>query len=370
MPTRRTVLGALSVLAAPLTAGRTSPASARTHRVIRGADLSSLLEVEAVGARFRDGDRSAPVEQLLAARGADAVRLRLWVDPASAHGGLASALALARRSRDVGLRVLLDLHYSDTWADRSNQIVPARWLGLCGSGLVEAVRAYTREVVEAFAGQGTPVEMIQIGNEVTSGMLWPHGQIYREGHEHWTDFVELVNAGVQGAREGGDPRVVLHIDRGGDNGGARYFYDHVTAAGTDFDVIALSYYPFWHGSLAVLQDNLADLAARYGKDVLVAETSYPWFLPWDDGPYFVSRPDQLPDGARFPATPQGQAAYFEALRAVVDAVPDGRGLGFLAWEPAWLPGMAWEHGEENPYGNLTMFDRTGEGLSSLAAFRR
>ena len=226
--------------------------------------------------------------------------------------------------------------------------------------------------MQAFSAHGTPIDLIQIGNEITSGMLWPAGQIYRDGREHWADFVALLQAGLRGAREGGSPalRTMIHIDRGGDNAGSRYFYDHVVGAGVDFDIVALSYYPFWHGPLAALQANLDDLAARYRKDVLVVETSYPWVIPdRDTTAYFAGSTEQLPEAERFSPSPAGQAAYFEALRNALQQVPEGRGLGFLAWEPAWMPGSGWIDGGSNPYGNLTMFDWQGNGLPSLDAFR-
>jgi arabinogalactan endo-1,4-beta-galactosidase len=373
---RRRLLSAMSLLAATPIIGPGEPAVPSAGRAlsVRGADISSLLKEEAAGRTFEDKGRIAPVERLLSACGANVVRLRVWVNPPPGDSDLASALGLARRAHAAGMQVLLDLHYSDSWADKDNQTTPTAWSGQDLSTLVATVRAYTRDTVRAFAAQGTPPAMIQIGNEVTNGMLWPGGRVYDEqGGEHWDGFVALLKAGLQGAADvtSAPPRTLIHIDRGGDIGGARYFYDHILGADVRFDVVALSYYPFWHGPLATLRAQLADLATRYGKDVVVVETAYPWLLPSGDGrQYYVTRADQLPDSALFPATSQGQGAYFEALRTAVRQVPGRRGLGFLAWEPAWLPGVDRDGGSEgDPYGNLTMFDWNGAGLPSLAAFR-
>jgi arabinogalactan endo-1,4-beta-galactosidase len=215
---------------------------------------------------------------------------------------------------------------------------------------------------------------VQVGNEITAGMLWPLGQIYRADGEHWPEFTTLLAAGIAGARAGNprhhDLAVMVHIDRGGDNGGSRWFYDHVAAAGVDFDVIGLSFYPFWHGPLSALQQNLTDLAGRYGKPLVVVETAYPWTTgDGDDLANFITSPDQLPDVDRFPPTPAGQAAFFEALRAVLLGVPGRLGAGFVDWEPEWIPGVGWEPGAGNPNDNLTMFDFTGRALPSVAAFR-
>jgi arabinogalactan endo-1,4-beta-galactosidase len=126
----------------------------------------------------------------------------------------------------------------------------------------------------------------------------------------------------------------------------------------------------WHGSLADLSANLGDLATRYGKDLVVAETQYPWTLEnGDDLGNFVWEGTTLPDGDRFPATPAGQAGFYQALRDVLAGVPGGRGAGFLVWEPEWIPGVGWEPGAGNPNDNMTLFDFTGAALPALTAMR-
>ena len=170
-------------------------------------------------------------------------------------------------------------------------------------------------MIAAFARQHTPVDMVQIGNEITAGMLWPLGQIYAADPPRWPEFATLVKAGLAGA-------------------------------------------------LTALAANLADLATRYGKPLVVAETSYPWTMTdGDDLANSVSDPAALPEGDAYPPTPAGQAAYFAALRRVLHGVPGA--LGFFVWEPEWLPGVGWEPGAGNPNDNLTMFDRQGRALPSV-----
>jgi arabinogalactan endo-1,4-beta-galactosidase len=365
---RRTLLTA--VPAAVVLAARTEVASAATGPRYRGADISFTLQEEAAGKVYRDAGTVRPIEQILAARGANYVRLRVWNAPPNGYSTLSSALTLGRRAQQAGLKILLDLHYSDFWADPGKQPTPAAWASQNLSTLATTVRNYTRDAVTAFARQGSPVSMVQVGNEITNGMLFPLGQIYRSDGEHWSEFATLLKAGIAGARDGGAPLVMVHIDRGGDNGGSRYFYDHIKAQGVQYDVIGLSYYPFWHGSLAALRTNLNDLSSRYGKDLALAETSYPWTLGNGDSlGNFITSTSQLPDGSRFPATQAGQAAYFEELRNVLAAVAGGRGAGYFDWEPGWLPGVGWSPGEGNPNDNLTMFDWSGNALPSLRAFR-
>jgi arabinogalactan endo-1,4-beta-galactosidase len=350
------------------------PALAATGPRIRGADLSFTLQEEAAGRSYRDGGVVQPVERIFAARGANFVRLRVWNAPPAGYSTLDSALTLARRAKQAGLKVLLDLHYSDFWADPSKQPTPRAWVGQSLSTLATTVRTYTQSALAAFARQGTPVDMVQVGNEITNGMLFPSGQVYRSDGQHWAEFATLLKAGIAGARAGNPAgttlTVMVHTDRGGDNGGSRFFYDHVLSQGVQFDVIGLSYYPFWHGSLATLRANLNDLASRYGKDLVLAETAYPWTLGnGDQLGNLIGSTSQLPDGAAFPATQAGQVAYFEQLRGVLAAVPSGRGAGFVVWEPGWLPGVGWSPGQGNPNDNLTMFDWSGNALPSVGAFR-
>jgi arabinogalactan endo-1,4-beta-galactosidase len=297
------------------------------------------------------------------------------VDPIPGWSDLGSALVLARRAREAGLHLLVDLHYSDTWADPANQSIPAAWRGQPLGTLAESVRSYTRDVVARFAEQGTPVSMLQIGNEIAGGFLWPIGRIGHPDGDSWSGFTTLLRAGITGALAGAldahRPTIMIHTECGGDNVRARRFYDRLLAEDIRFDVIGLSYYPFWHGPLAGLQSNVASLAARYDKDIVIAETSYPWTLenPRGQPDRFCTGEEQLPDAETYPATADGQAAYFEALRAVLQQVPGGRGLGFFVWEPAWLDGVGWGPGSPNPYANLTLFDDHGCALPALRTFR-
>jgi arabinogalactan endo-1,4-beta-galactosidase len=375
---RRSVLAApaLALAASQLAAESAHAGAKRSGLRVRGADLSFTPQLEAVGVTFSDGGAARPVERILARHGGTHVRLRVWNNPPAGYSDAPSALAMAKRAKRADLRVLLDLHYSDFWADPGHQDTPAAWQGQDLATLAATVHDYTRDIIASFARAGAAVDMVQIGNEVTAGMLWPVGQIYRpDGTTHFPEFCTLLNAGITGARAG-NPRghrldVMVHIDRGGDNGGTRWFFDHITEQGVDdYDVIGLSFYPFWHGPLSALGANLTDTATRYGRPIVVVETAYPWTLGnGDQLANFITSADQLPDGTAYPATPPGQAAYFEGLRDVLSQVPSGLGAGFVGWEPEWIPGVGWAPGQGNPNDNLTMFDWTGAALPSIRAFR-
>ncbi|WP_426978945.1 glycoside hydrolase family 53 protein [Pseudarthrobacter sp. O4] len=340
---------------------------------IRGADISFTLQEEAIRQFVSDNGREAPMEQILASHGSNFVRLRLWVNPAPGTSDLKSALALARRAHAAGLKLLLDFHYSDSWADRTTQQPPAAWQGLSQEELASTVERYTRGAVGDFARQGTPADIVQIGNEITRGLLWPYGQIYSPAGENWAGASQLINAGAKGARDGNPaqtPLIMIHSDTGGDQDASVHFYDQLQQHGVSFDLIGLTYYPFWNGSLADLDRNLRALAYRYGKDIILAETAYPWTLSSSGNvPSVVSTNEALPDATAYPPTPQGQAKFFAALNSVLRGVPNGHGAGYFIWEPGWLPGVGADARTGNAHSNLTLFDWRGHGLPALDAFR-
>jgi arabinogalactan endo-1,4-beta-galactosidase len=321
-----------------------------------GVDASDVPWLERAGVVFRD-EQGGVIEPMsaLAARGANLLRIRVFVDPADGRNGLDDMLELARRGSDAGMNLLIDLHLSDTWADPGQQRIPPAWAGLSAEDLAARVRAYTRSVVVALAQQGTPAAVVQIGNEITDGMLWPIGRVSLNGFE---PLAELIQAGSAGVREGAKltgtrvPKVMVHIDRGGDAQGAAWFYDGLLGAGGSFDVVGLSYYPWWHGGLSDLRDTITTVTDRYAKPVMVVETAYPWTLGWADQHHnIVGDPAQLIDG--YDASDAGRRAFLEQVSATLVDAGDGLGMGWCAWGAAMIAdprtgGSAWE--------NIALFD--------------
>jgi arabinogalactan endo-1,4-beta-galactosidase len=372
---RGLLFGAGGVAAAAVIGTPASAHGNETALSIRGADLSFLPQLEEAGVRYRDlNGRIRPCEDIFTRAGATYIRLRVWVNPPAGYSDQARALGLARRAKRAGLKILLDPHYADFWADPGKQPIPAGWPTDL-EGLTVKIRTYTRDQLRAFAAQGTPVDILQVGNEITNGILWPVGQLYLpDGTQQWEAFTDLLKAGTEGALEGcGSHRLqtMLHIDKGGRMGDTQWFFDNIAKYDVPYDIIGQSYYPMWHGSMAELQANLVDSAGRYGKPILLAEVSYPCTFDDGDGRGNIVGPDAyLPDVDRFPATPQGQAAFYEALRGVLAQVPGGTGLGFMAWEPEWIPGVGWQPGAVASNDNLTQFDFTGRALPSIRSYRR
>jgi arabinogalactan endo-1,4-beta-galactosidase len=348
-------VGELRVLGTP----RTAPQAI-------GHDLSFAIQESAIGNTFSDRGVTALPEQILADHGANFVRLRLWLDPPGGYSNLASVLQMAQRAHAAGMRLLLDFHYSDFWADPGTQNTPAAWQGQDLPTLAQTVRTYTRDVLTALHAQGTPADMIQIGNEIRNGMLWPLGWADAWSGQGWDNLGTLLRAGAAGAADapGPMPRIVIHFDQGGDNAFSRVFFDRVVASGVPFDVIGLSYYPFWHGTLTQLRTNINDLATRYDRDVMIVETQYGWTLQNGDSlGDFLWLDSQLVPG--YPASPGGQIGFVSDLVSALAAVPGGHGAGVFYWQPEWLPGVGWTPGAGTPNDNLTMFDFTGHALPTV-----
>ncbi|WP_405617729.1 arabinogalactan endo-beta-1,4-galactanase [Streptomyces sp. NBC_00076] len=358
--------------AAPAVAG-TGASGHRGRLAIRGVDISSLPKNEDKGAVYRraDGRRQDPV-RILAEAGVTHARLKVWVDPADGYNNKAHILPLARRLKRAGVGIWVDFHYSDTWADPAHQNKPAAWQDLDVPGLTRAVYDHTADVLGALRRQGTPADLVQIGNELNGGMLWPEGD-----WEHWDNLAAFLKAGLRAARDT-TPRVrtILHLANGGDNGLYRWWFDNAVSYGVDFDIIGLSYYPFWHGPVEQAAANMADITARYGKPCVIAETAYPFTLKSeDDVNDIMNDPSQLTEG--FPATPEGQAAWLRAVADLAAAVPGGKGLGYCYWEGLWTyrAGSGWDPTDQasgNAWENLALFDfedRALPGLRTLGRYR-
>jgi len=335
--------------------------------ITTGADVSWLPAAEAAGAEYRVGGEPRDVVELLHENGLSLIRLRLWHTPTEPWHGLASTLDFAERAAAAGCDIMLDIHYSDTWADPSHQTKPEAWNGLSFPALVDSVYAYTNGVVRRFRDRGVPLAYVQIGNEIPGGLLWDDGRVGGgwDTPAQWANLCELLSAGAAAVREslpqGERPEVIVHVDNGANNELCRWFYDGLAAGGVDYDIIGLSFYPWWHGTMTELDANLRDLAVRYGKPVMVVETAYPWTLEWCDSTHNpIGLPEHLHDG--YPATPEGQASFLSDLLALLEAVPGSAGLGPVYWEPASIcidggPGSSWE--------NLAFFNFSGDALPAL-----
>ncbi|MBR4501297.1 MAG: glycosyl hydrolase 53 family protein [Clostridia bacterium] len=364
---------------------------------ILGMDVSSVISLEESGVRYYDDDgREKDLFAILASHGVNWIRVRVWVDPYDKNGfsyggggnDLARAVAIGKRATENGMRLLVDFHYSDFWADPSKQQAPKAWQGMAIEEKAEAVYRYTLDSLSAFRDNGVDVGMVQLGNE-TNGCFC--------GEKIWMNIVwHLMGSAARAVRET-DPGILIAVHFANPENADAYlnwasklaYYD------LDYDVFATSYYPYWHGTLENLTSVLGQIKEKYGKSVMVAETSYAWTLEDSD---FSG--NTIGEGGAYdhpwPFTVQGQA---NEVRAVASALSSIGGLGVFYWEGAWISvgtssweenhllwekyGSGWASSfaaEYDPadagkyYGgsacdNQAMFDSHGQALPSLSVFK-
>jgi arabinogalactan endo-1,4-beta-galactosidase len=317
-----------------------------------GADLSFLKQAEDRGTVFKDGTNALPGLQILKNHGYNWIRLRIFVEPVGGNlpNDLKYTLAMALDAKKLGYKFLLDFHCANSWADPGKQPTPETWQDLSHEARAKEVFEYTRDTIAAFRDAGVLPDMVQIGNEITHGMLWPDGRL----PEHWNNFADYLRAGIKGVAAGcgtnAHPKIMIHIDQGGSIAKTKYFFDKLNTCKIPYDVIGFSYYPWWHGTLMDLRENLAFTANTYGKDIMVVETAYYWRPNRETG----DRPGP------FPETPEGQRDFLDEVTRTVLATPGGHGKGIFWWEPA-VSGR----------GGLvsrSFFDENGNALPVISVF--
>ncbi|AHG93288.1 glycosyl hydrolase 53 domain protein (plasmid) [Gemmatirosa kalamazoonensis] len=320
---------------------------------------------------YRENGVETTEYAIMRKHGWNAFRLRVFVSPVrnAPDNSLENTLPLARAIKDAGAMFLLDIHYSDTWADPGHQDTPAAWRELDAAAMEQKVEEYTRDVISQFKAAGAMPDMVQIGNEITGGLLWPLGHLHvpssevkQEGNEPmrggfiepydearvWGNVTRFLKAGIRGVKAasgGAPPKIILHTDTGGDWQVTRWWFDHVAAAKVDYDIMGLSFYPKYHGTLAMLQRNMIESRRRYHKPFMVVETGY---VQNDTGamssPEAIARPVLSAKGPKargfmqWPGTPQGQLQY---MADVINTVRRNHGLGVFYWGPegTWGDGM-------------------------------
>ena len=366
----------------------------RHMKFVKGMDLSTLLELERCGAKYYDNGEERDLLAIMKSYDVDTIRIRLWNDPWSKTGesygagenDLKTSLEIAKRVTAAGFGVLLNFHYSDFWADPGKQIKPKAWADYGVKELEQAVYDYTLESMRTFLDAGVNITMVQVGNELSNGLLWPEGKV-----PNYDNIATFVNAGIRAVRKADAAiPVMIHLDNGGNNALYREWFDNFTKRGEDFEIIGLSYYPFWHGSLQMLNDNMNDIAERYGKDLVIAEVSMGYTmedyknyekLSDEDRKGYATRP-ALVEKIEYPMTKQGQYDFMEDFLNRISHIKGGKGKGFFYWEPAWIPvpGSGWATPASlkymndpgpcgNEWANQALFDYEGNALPTLSLIR-
>ena len=323
---------------------------------ISAVDISSYPEIELSNPVFEDNNgMTISFLEFLRFKGINTLRIRLWVNPIDQHSSFEEVKLFAETLKSMGFKIYLSLHYSDTWADPGNQITPLEWRNVSFSTLKTIVYDYTKMVVE----QINP-DIIQIGNEINNGFLHPEGNRYSEPSQ----FLALLNEGIRAVRAhaSGQTKIMLHF---AGHEESNVFFNFVN--GLDYDIIGISFYPIWHGkSLSELEQNLIQLKTLYDKEIMIAETAYPFTLGWNDWTNnIVGLEEQLilPD---YPATPEGQKNFVQQLKIMMTNLDGGIGLSYWGAEL-----IAWdgpESSEGSPWENQALFDFNNQALPVLEVF--
>lgn len=324
-----------------------------------GVDWSSVAVEEAAGQTYSTtAGKTEALETILAASGVTTVRQRVWVNPSDGNYDLEYNIALAKRAKAAGLGIYLDLHFSDTWADPSNQVIPSGW-PTAVTDLAYELYNYTKAVSDAFQSAGIQPDIMSIGNEISAGLLLPTGS-----SENFGNIAQLLHSAAWGIKDSTlttQPQIMVHLANGWDWDTQEWWYTALLAEGTftsdDYDIMGVSYYPFYNAdaTLAALKTSLTNMAKTWSKGIVVAETNWPQACTSPD----YSFPS---DTSSIPFSAAGQSEWMQGVAKVVEGVTNG--LGVFYWEPAWVDNANLGSSCED----ATMFSSAGKALSSVAIF--
>ena len=299
-------------------------------------DLSFQLELENFNVQYKD-ENNTPISVLpfVKQKGTNLIRLKLWCNPSNGLNSLAAVKSYALRIVQNNMSFMLDIHYSDTWADPSNQTPPAAWQNLTLDELKAQVYAYTKQVLIEFKTQGTTPAFVQIGNETDSGFLWNYGKVWNSFNNNWVNYAALFNKGSQAIREvcGANTKIIFHHSSVENS---IFFLNQLIAYPIDYDVIGLSYYPqFQTKNLELVETKLNTLAANFNKEIMIVEVAYPFTLGYNDSlNNYVGSADQIIPN--YPPTPQGQKDFMLKMITIIKNIPNNKGIGFVYWAPDWV----------------------------------
>ena len=322
---------------------------------IAAVDISSYPEISATNPTFYDLEgNQKDLLVILKENGVNTVRLRLWVNPENDHSGFDEVAQFSTTLKSNGLKVWLSLHYSDTWADPGQQEIPAQWQNLSFEDLKESVYTYTQEVVTEIKP-----DFVQIGNEINSGLLHPLGHLQNNRQQ----FLELIAAGALAVRDHSpQTKIILHF---AGIEGADWFFNQVSTI--DYDIMALSYYPIWHGkSLDALSTSMLNLSQTHDKPILIAETAYPFTLEWNDWTNNIVGLGEQLILPQYPASAEGQREFIHQIKSISQGLVNG--LGFCYWGAELVAWKGNEATDASPWENQALFDFDNKALPVLLEF--
>lgn len=323
---------------------------------IRAADVSYLPLIESEGTIYKhNGVAEDPLITLKNA-GCNTIRIRLWKNPADSHCSLPEVKTLAIRAKNAGFKIWLSVHYSDSWADPALQNKPLEWANLNFTDLKTAVSTYTSTVINEIHP-----DIYQIGNETNNGFLWPEGKL-TTNEAQYLQLVQAASATIRS--QSPTTKIMLHY--AGIGTGATYFFNKVS--NIDYDYIGLSYYPVWHGKvLTEVSSTINTLSQTHHKKVLIAETSYPFTLNWNDFTNnIVGLDNQLIPA--YPATNEGQKNYLLAIKSLLKQTSNG--IGFCYWGSEWVAFRGPTSTNGSSWENQSLWDFNYDSLPIMESFSK
>jgi arabinogalactan endo-1,4-beta-galactosidase len=334
----------------------------KSNQFINGVDISMLKQVEENGGLFYENGNQIDPIQIFKDKGINTARIKIWHTPSLNYNNLESVLEIADRASSVGLDLFLDFHYSDTWADPSSQTKPSAWVDLNFETLCDSLEQYSHHVITKLKNQNTLPKYVQIGNETDCGFLWPDGYVCDESNNdsQWNKLRELFMHAIEGINSALDTqdtlKIISHVSSGGN-----WFFNNLIGQGVDIDILSISYYPMWHGTLSDLNQNMDELGNEFQKPVLIVETAYPFTLQWNDNTNnILGLETQLLED--YEASEDGQFTFLHDLIILVDE--NDYGLGICYWAPDWISTNQFG----SPWENQALFDFDGELLDAISVF--
>jgi len=326
----------------------------------KGGDISMLTRYEKEGFKVTENGEPADTIKVMMKYGCNVFRVRKFVNPNGKEDviqDLPYVIGLGKRIKDAGGQFLLDLHYSDTWADPGRQDVPEAWKSLTFEQLEKQVEEYTLDAMTKCKEAGCPPDLVQVGNEINTGIMNPFGAFDKDGR-NWTNYGRLLRAGVRGVKRSGVPaKIIIHTSHGGKPQGVTSFIKRLKDHKVEYDYLGLSFYCEWQGALTNLEMTLK-AAAEHGKPIIVVEVAYPW----------KGKKELLKDNTDsflHPLTPAGQRDFLKDAIKIVRETPNGLGRGVIWWHPESV-----KYGDRKVWkgGSCALFDNQGEVLPALKAF--
>ncbi len=331
--------------------------------LVYGGDFSIMKKLEDLGGQYKLDGEVKEGFQIFKENGYTWCRLRIFHSPnmeGPVCNDLDYTIALAQKAKQFGFKIFLNFHYSDTWADPGKQFVPKAWENLNFETLTDSVYHYTKNVMQSMKSAGVFPEMVQIGNEINNGMIWPQGRLWDNGNARWDELSDLLKAGIRGVKDvegGAEIPLMIHAATGGDLVESDNFYSNILQRGVEFDIIGLSYYPWWHGTLEDLEKNLEFLSNKYEQEISMVETAY-----YANG-WYPEPEEWVLDVQPYPPSEQGQHDFLVELAERLEKYPKVTSVYY--WKPDGLdiPGSG------IPFLGRSLFDRNGNAFKGISAWK-